>query len=64
MTNNKNILRVLNGYLNLTADERRYLIEEINTFNTKYDKAGFQREVRAKLDVGPTVTDYCKCCGK
>lgn len=64
MTNNKNVLRVLNGYFNLSIEERKELLEEIRTFDIKFDKLGYQKEVRAKLDVGPTVSDYCKCCGK
>lgn len=64
MTNNKSVLRVLNGYFNLSNEEKKELLNEIRKFDEKFDKIGYQNEVRVKLDVGPTYRDYCKCCGK
>jgi len=64
MTGNKSILRVLNGFANLTDSEKSEFIQELNSYSKRYDKFNFQKEIRAKMDVGPTVNDYCKCCGK
>lgn len=64
MTDNKNVLRVLNGFVNLSETERASFIQEINAYNKSYDKSNIGKEIRTKLEVGPTITNYCKCCGK
>lgn len=68
MTNNKNVLRVLNGFLELTPAERLELIQELNSGITTNPTIALQKknEVRIKLqaNLGPTNDNVCKCCGK
>lgn len=64
MTNDRNVLGVLNGFANLSESEKATFIQEINAYGRRYDKYNLVKEVRTKLEVGPTNTDYCRCCGK
>ncbi len=66
MTENKSILKVLNGYVKLTSEEQKLFIAELNEYigadyNTKLSK---QRIVESRMDVGPTNTGHCPCCGR
>ncbi|MEZ7506040.1 hypothetical protein [Flavobacterium sp. Arc2] len=72
MTNNKNVLRVLNGYLELSSAEKMELRKEIDDLvisgvlindSTNTLK---KREISVKMsaNLGPTNNNNCKCCGK
>lgn len=72
MTNNKNVLRVLNGFLELSNSEKMELRNEIEDLvrsgvllseNTNSLK---KREISVKMsaNLGPTSNNNCKCCGK
>lgn len=72
MTNNKNVLRVLNGYLELSSSEKMELRKEIDDLvisgvlindSTNTLK---KREISVKMsaNLGPTNNNNCKCCGK
>ena len=72
MTNNKNVLRVLNGYLELSSTEKMELRKEIDDLvisgvlindSTNTLK---KREISVKMsaNLGPTNNNNCKCCGK
>lgn len=72
MTTNKNVLRVLNGYLELSPTEKLEFQRELNNFNlygvvnsdylNSIKKAQVQLELKSHL--GPTNDNFCKCCGK
>lgn len=60
--------RVMNGFINLSLDERNELIREINRFNEAsiYEKETIKRNVsdlQKSYTVGPR-NNYCECCGK
>lgn len=72
MTTNKNVLRVLNGYLELSPDEKILLRKEIDdsiiagVVTSPYANAIRKTTVQAQLKshLGPTNDNFCKCCGK
>lgn len=66
MTENKSVLKVMNGYVNLSADDQATLINELNEYiqadySTKLSK---RRLVETRMDVGPTNSGHCPCCGR
>lgn len=72
MTNNKDVLRVLNGFLELSTAEKIELKREIDNLiisgvltdiSTNLSK---KREISVKMsaNLGPTNNNNCKCCGK
>lgn len=72
MTDNKNVLRVLNGFLELSTSEKLELKREIDSAivagvllndNTNAMK---KREISVKMsaNLGPTNSNNCKCCGR
>lgn len=72
MTNNKDVLRVLNGYLELSTSEKLEFRKEIDdliisgvltNMSTNLSK---KREITVKMsaNLGPTNNNNCKCCGK
>jgi hypothetical protein len=72
MTENKNVLRVLNGFLELSTSEKMELKGEIesaiiegvlNSEHTNMVKKT-QIKVRMSANIGPTNSGNCKCCGK
>ena len=72
MTTNKNVLRVLNGYLELSTEEKLLLKKEIddsiiagvltNSYTNTIRKVNVQTQLKSHL--GPTNDNFCKCCGK
>lgn len=68
MTENKRILKVLRGFIELSPSEREVLVREMDEFVDKSttDKDDTKREVRTKLfsALGPTSDKSCPCCGK
>lgn len=63
---NDNVLLVLQGFLNLTDDERAELIRQITRYNQTYDKGEFRRDIGERVksvDLGP-LSNTCKCCGR
>lgn len=72
MTTNKNVLRVLNGYLELSTEEKLLLQKEINesvtsgvltsVYSNALRKGTVQTQLKSHL--GPTNDNFCKCCGK
>lgn len=72
MTDNKNVLRVLNGFLGLSTSEKMELKREIENAiaagvllsdltNITHKR---QIEVKMSANLGPTNSNNCKCCGK
>lgn len=66
MTSNKKVLKVLKGFAELTSEEKRIFREELIRHNNSYDKDTIEKGWRSgvRLDVGPTNTDSCPCCGR
>ena len=72
MTNNKNVLRVLNGFLELSTTEKMELKREIESaiidgvLTSDYSNMTKKTEIRVKMsaNLGPTNNNNCKCCGK
>lgn len=66
MTDNKNILKVLNGFLKLSDNEKSILAKEVRDYlqADNFDKLNKKSLVESKMIVGPTGTDHCPCCGK
>ena len=69
MTNNKKILRVLKGFMELNPTEKSELIRELNRFynSPPYEKERIGKTLNEKLfsyDLGPTNDNFCPCCGK
>ena len=72
MTTNKNVLRVLNGYSELSTEEKLILKKEIdegiiagvltNSYINTVRKSTVQTQLKSHL--GPTNDNFCKCCGK
>lgn len=72
MTNNKNVLRVLNGFLELSTEEKLILKKELdqtiidgvltNSAVNTLKKSTVQ--IMMKSHLGPTFDNNCKCCGK
>mgnify|MGYP001627906639 CR=1 FL=1 len=68
MTENKRVLKVLQGFIELSSSEREVLVRELNEFINKSTsgKEEIKREVRRKAfsALGPTSDKSCPCCGK
>lgn len=72
MTNNKNVLRVLNGFLELSTEEKITLRQEIDesiiagvlTSSIVNSTKKLSVQVQMKSHLGPTFDNNCKCCGK
>lgn len=68
MTDNKNVLRVLKGFTELSDSEKQILVRELNEFVNKseFGKNQSRNEIRIKLQasLGPTNDKNCPCCGK
>jgi hypothetical protein len=68
MTNNKRVLKALNGFMKLSAAEKLIFRTEVNDYRSagEFTKKTKEREVVNKLgqDLGPTSDDICPCCGK
>ena len=62
----KDVLLVLQGFLNLTEEQKTELIRQINTYYNTDDKVSFRRDIGGKVksvDLGP-LSGGCKCCGR
>lgn len=72
MTDNKNVLRVFNGFLELSPNEKLELKREIESaivagvLTSDLDNMIQKRTVAVKMsaNLGPTNNNNCKCCGK
>lgn len=68
MTDNKKILKVLNGFTELSQDEKQIFVKEISDYLNQNDfaKNETSRQIRVKLQshLGPTSDRNCPCCGK
>lgn len=63
----KKVLRVLHGYLELNAEEKMLFIEEVKKSmnNRNYDKMILERINKTfSYNLGPTNSTNCPCCGK
>lgn len=63
---NRDVLLVLQGFMNLSEMEKAELIRQINNYNNSNDKATFKRDIGDKVksvDLGP-LSGGCKCCGR
>lgn len=68
MTDNKKVLKVLNGFTELNETEKQVFINEINNY---LNLAGLKKietnnDIKVKLqsNLGPTNDRNCPCCGK
>lgn len=59
------VLKVLRGYINLTASEKVELITELNKYieSSAYGKQIIEENVQKSFSVGPKNT-ICNCCGR
>lgn len=68
MTDNKKVLKVLNGFSELSETERQIFIKEINDYvqQSNIRQTETNREIKVKLqsNLGPTNDRNCPCCGK
>lgn len=68
MTDNKNVLKVLKGFIELNEFEKQILIRELNEFvgKSEFGKAQTRNEIIVKMSasLGPTNDRNCPCCGK
>ena len=72
MTNNNNVLRVLNGFLELSTSEKLELKREIDdliisgVLTNEFTNISKKREISVKMsaNLGPTNSNNCKCCGR
>jgi hypothetical protein len=72
MTDNKNVLQVLNGFLELSPAEKLEFKREIESailegvLTSDLDNLMKKRQIVVKMssDLGPTNNNNCKCCGK
>lgn len=68
MTENKKVLKVLQGFLELSDTEKQILINEVSSYMGKsmFGRDDLKRELRVKLssNLGPTNDNSCPCCGK
>lgn len=63
---NKDVLLVLQGFLNLSEADKAELIKQLNDYQRSNDKASFKREIGGRVksvDLGP-LSGGCKCCGR
>lgn len=62
----RDVLLVLQGFLNLSEEQKTDLIREINRYYNTDDKVTFRRDIGGKVksvDLGP-LSGGCKCCGR
>ena len=68
MTENRNVLKVLKGFTELSDSEKREFINELNMFvqKTELGKTQTRNEIIIKMQasLGPTNDRSCPCCGK
>lgn len=72
MTDNKNVLRVLNGFLELSTFEKMEFSKEIESAISSgviisvSSNETIKRRVSVKMaaNLGPTNNNNCKCCGR
>ena len=68
MTDNKNVLKVLQGFTELSDSEKRLFLNELTdyvgqTSNTQFiTKQNIKLKLRSSL--GPTNDNSCPCCGR
>lgn len=63
---NRDVLLVLQGFLNLSDADKAELIRQLNAYQQSQDKASFKRDIGGKVksvDLGP-LSGGCKCCGR
>lgn len=68
MTENRNVLKVLKGFTELSESEKQILIRELSEFVGKSElgKTQTRNEIKVKMSasLGPTNDRNCPCCGK
>ncbi len=68
MTDNKKVLKVLNGFIELNETEKQVFINEINNYLNlvSFKKIEAKNDIKVKLqsNLGPTNDRNCPCCGK
>lgn len=68
MTENRKVLKVLNGFTELSLEEKQLLIRELNDYLSKppIKQLEHARNLQTKLNsnLGPTNDRNCPCCGK
>ena len=68
MTENKNVLRVLNGFYELSSMEKAELINELNKVRLgDPNSININRsmvKIKLQASLGPLDSNVCKCCGK
>ena len=68
MTDNKKVLKVLNGFIELNETEKQVFINEINNYLNlvSFKKIDAKNDIKVKLqsNLGPTNDRNCPCCGK
>ena len=68
MTDNKKVLKVLNGFIELNETEKQVFINEINYYLNlvSFKKIEAKNDIKVKLqsNLGPTNDRNCPCCGK
>lgn len=68
MTENRNVLKVLKGFTELSDSEKQILIRELNEFvgKSEFGKSQTRNEIIVKMSasLGPTNDRNCPCCGK
>ena len=68
MTENKKVLKVLNGFSELTSEEKQIFVKELNEYLnlSTYGQNEVERTLKIKLasNLGPTNDRNCPCCGK
>lgn len=64
---NKKVLRVLRGFMELNEEEKNEFIKELNKSRQQigYDRLLLERiEKSFSHNLGPTSDSNCVCCGK
>lgn len=68
MTENKKVLKVLNGFSELSSEEKQIFIKELNEYLnlSSFGQNEIERNFKIKLqsNLGPTNDRNCPCCGK
>lgn len=62
-----NVRFVFNGWVNLTASEKRELAEAINEYEDMSPEKKRIKELQESvkgIDLGPLSTITCSCCGR
>jgi hypothetical protein len=66
----REVALVVRGFLRLTSAQRSEFVDYVNAYNqgTAADQDRITRESVLKsaqrMDVGPTSSGFCPCCGK